>query len=1077
MIPEMLSHYRVLEKIGAGGMGVVYRAHDEQLDRNVALKVLPARMLADEGARRRFRREALALAKLNHPNVGAVYEFGQHDGIDFLVMEFVGGVRVDARIAAGALAEKDVLRLGAQLADGLEAAHAQGIVHRDLKPGNLRLTADGRLKILDFGLAQWKPSEEVNAATITLTKSHEISGTLPYMAPEQLRGHIADHRSDIYSAGVVLYEMIAGKRPFSEVSGPQLIGAILEKVPSPVSSHNNLVSPALESILMKALDKEPDRRYQSAREMRIDMERLSSGVLPVTQQTSANKWWLVVVGVALLAVLATVSVLTRRDRPMPSRPATVPIATNSRRSVAVLGFKNLSGKPDQAWISTALAEMLSTELAAGEGIRMVPGENVAQMKADLSLEEADSFGADTLEKIHKRLGSDLVVLGSYLAMGKEGDGKIRLDFRLQDTMAGETIASVTQTGTEKDLLDLVSQTGATLRQKIGVEGVPDMQASDLRASLPANPEAARLYSEGLARLRVFDPKQARDLLQKAVEADPKHAPSHSALGGAWAALGYDATAQAESKRAVDLSEGLAREERLAIEARYDELSRDWPKAIESYRALWRFFPDNLEYGLHLASVQTTAGQGKDALQTVDELRKLPAPVLDDARIDLAEAKATDSLGDFKRAQAAATRALSKGRDQNSGLIVAQALLTVGMALQHQGQHGQATTAFLEAQQLFTKAGDRQASAVALQNRGGVLYEEGDYDEARKTFEQALAVFREIGAEQNVSLALNRIGNVYYDQGKLIDAKKYYEQTLELNRKLGSKPGLASSLGNLANVLDGLGDLQGALRMQEECLQAFTEVGNKRGMASTLSNLGIVLEELGDLENAKKRFEQAAQMQRENGHRRGEAFAIYGIGDVLMAQDNLVEARKRQEEALNLRQQSGEGGTAAQSLMQLAQLSLEEDHPAEAEKLARQASDEFTKDKATALQATANAILAQALLAQKKTSEAKSVADTAAELSLLTPDRPPRFSAAFAKARVLAANGQSSAALKLVTGAVADAHKFGYVPFELEGILIIGEVEISSGKTAAGKIRLAELEKQARAKGFNLVARKAEKLRS
>src|SRR5215831_8690184 len=218
MIPLKLSHYRVLEKIGAGGMGVVYRAHDEQLDRNVALKVLPARMLADDGARRRFRREALALAKLNHPNVGAVYEFGQHDGVDFLVMEFVGGMRVDARIAAGVLAEKDVLRLGAQLADGLDAAHTQGIVHRDLKPGNLRLTADGRLKILDFGLAQWKPSEEVNAATITLTKSHEISGTLPYMAPEQLRGHVADHRSDIYSAGVVLYEMIAGKRPFSDVS-------------------------------------------------------------------------------------------------------------------------------------------------------------------------------------------------------------------------------------------------------------------------------------------------------------------------------------------------------------------------------------------------------------------------------------------------------------------------------------------------------------------------------------------------------------------------------------------------------------------------------------------------------------------------------------------------------------------------------------------------------------------------------------------------------------------------------------------------------------------------------------------
>src|SRR3954452_18146578 len=239
MVPQTLSHYRVIEKIGAGGMGVVYRAHDEQLDRNVAVKVLPTGTLADESSRRRFRHEALALAKLNHPNIGAVYEFGQQDGIDFIVMELVSGVSLDVRIASGALPEREVLRLGIQLADGLESAHAQGIVHRDLKPGNLRLTSDGRLKILDFGLAHWSQPDELAAVTVTLTKSQEISGTLPYMAPEQLRGQIADQRSDIYSAGAVLYEMSTAKRPFPEVTGPQLIGAILERTPPPASAHNH----------------------------------------------------------------------------------------------------------------------------------------------------------------------------------------------------------------------------------------------------------------------------------------------------------------------------------------------------------------------------------------------------------------------------------------------------------------------------------------------------------------------------------------------------------------------------------------------------------------------------------------------------------------------------------------------------------------------------------------------------------------------------------------------------------------------------------------------------------------------
>ena len=1078
MIPQTLSHYRVLEKIGAGGMGVVYRAHDEQLDRNVALKVLPTGALGDDGARRRFRREALALAKLNHPNVGAVYEFGNQDGVDFLVMELVGGISLDSRIATGALPEKEVLRLGIQLADGLEAAHTQGIVHRDLKPGNLRLTTDGRLKILDFGLAQWMQREDTNALTVTLTKSHEVSGTLPYMAPEQLRGHTADHRSDIYSAGAVLYEMITARRPFPEASGPQLIGAILERPVSPPSTHNHHVSPALEGILIKALDKEPDRRYQSARELRVDLERLSSGVAPVAHSGSAWKWTAIATSVVgLLAILGGLNVGGVRDHFL-RQPLPPPIATvNSRRSVAVLGFKNLSGKPDEAWISTALSEMLTTELAAGEQLRTVPGESVAQMKVDLSLNEADTFGRDTLDKIRKRLGSDLVVMGSYLAMGKDGGGKIRLDFRLQDTTAGETIVSISETGTEEELLDLVSRTGTELRQKLGVGGISETQASDIKASLPANPEAARYYSEGLAKLRVFEALEARDLLQKAVVADPKHAPSHAALAAAWASLGYDAKAQEEAKEAVNLSANLAREQRLSIEGRYDELQRDWAKATEIYRTLWGFFPDNLDYGLRLAAVQIAAGQGKEALGTVETMRKLPAPAADDARVDLTEAKAADSLGDFKRVQTAAAEAVRKGRAQSAGLMVAQARLTEGIAMQHQGQQDQAAAAFAEARQLFTEAGDRQGAAVALQSSGGLLYDKGDYDGARDIYEQALIVFRQIGAEQSVSGALNRIGNSFYDQNSLTEAKSYYEKTLDLDRKIGSKQGIAGSIGNLANVLDGLGDLKGALKMQEEGLQAFTEVGNKRGMASTLSNLAIVLEEIGDLENAKKRFEQAAQMQREASHRRGEAYAIYGIGDVLMAQGNLVEARKQQEEALRIRQEAGEMGTAAQSQAQLAVLSLEEGHPADSEKLARQAAVEFEKDKSTSLQASAYSVLARALLAQKKLPEAQTVSQQAVELAQKDPYRAPRFDATLARARVLAASGKSEEAIKNLNTMLAETRKFGFVSYELESKLALGEIEIGAGKAAAGKARLEVLEKEASAKGFHLIAQKAARLRA
>jgi serine/threonine protein kinase len=233
---------------------LVYRARDERLERDVAVKVLPAGTLADEAARKRFRKEALALSQLNHPNIATVHDFDTQEGVDFLVMEYIPGVTVAEK--PGPLAEKEVLRLGTQLAHGLAAAHEQGVVHRDLKPGNLRVTPDGRLKILDFGLAMLRQPEGEYAATATLTEDHALAGTLPYMAPEQLRGEKADARSDIFAAGAVLYEMASGRRPFPQSHGPPLIDAILNKTPEPPSAVNRRVSLGLETIILKALDKE-----------------------------------------------------------------------------------------------------------------------------------------------------------------------------------------------------------------------------------------------------------------------------------------------------------------------------------------------------------------------------------------------------------------------------------------------------------------------------------------------------------------------------------------------------------------------------------------------------------------------------------------------------------------------------------------------------------------------------------------------------------------------------------------------------------------------------------------------------
>src|SRR5215470_13964671 len=241
-VGQILGHYRILEQIGAGGMGVVYRAHDEQLDRDVALKTLPQLGSLSDAARRQFRREALSLARITDPNVAMAFDFGHDSGIDYLITEFVPGLTLNTKIAGRPLPESEVLNLGRQLASGLESAHREGVIHRDLKPGNIRVTNDEKLKILDFGLAYLLQKEAGAMVTAPLTSTYSDAGTLPYMSPEQIKGVKPDARADVWSAGAVLYEMATGKHPFGELSGTQLIGAILEKEPVAPRALNPKVS-------------------------------------------------------------------------------------------------------------------------------------------------------------------------------------------------------------------------------------------------------------------------------------------------------------------------------------------------------------------------------------------------------------------------------------------------------------------------------------------------------------------------------------------------------------------------------------------------------------------------------------------------------------------------------------------------------------------------------------------------------------------------------------------------------------------------------------------------------------------
>jgi len=1118
IVGRTLGHYLVIEQIGAGGMGMVFRASDQQLERDVAIKVLPPGMLANESARKRFRREALTLAKLNHPNIGTVYEFGSEGGLDFLVMEYVGGVALDSKLGTGPLPQKDVLRLGFQLADGLASAHDHGVIHRDLKPANLRLTHDNRVKILDFGLAQFVQQKTDLSVTASVAES-KVSGTLPYMAPEQLRGEVTDQRSDIWSAGAVLYELATGQRPFASSHPPVVIDGILNQQPELPSTLNPKISPGLEMVILKCLDKDPERRYQSARELKVDLDRLTMPVSqvprtaeiikPVPTRSRAKPAFLIAgaIVLAIAAVFAYIILQRMNLQRGPSQETVVKPIVRRRRTVAVLNFKNSTSRSESAWLSTALPEMLTTELAAGEQLRTITGDQVAQMKMNLSLPDSDTLPARALAQVGRALEADLLVLGSYVDLA---GGRLRVDLHLLDVSSGETLVSVAQTGDENNLFDLVSLTGATLREKCKAGQVNPEEQAAIRAALPSNSEASKLYTEGLAKLRVNDAMSARDFLQKAVAADPNHALAHSALAAAWSLLGYDEKARLSAKNAYDLSASLSREPRLLIEARYREASKEWDNAAESYRTLFGFFPDNLEYGLLLARAQTHGGKGREALATIDSLRKLPSPEGDDARIDLTASETWRTLGDFKQSADLASQAAQKARARNLRMVLARALYQraaalenlndpqgalaaadearriyqsvddkyglastleiTGLVLEDRGDHSGARAKFSEELAIAREVGNRKAEASSVNLMGIVLNEQGDADEARKMYEQALAIFREVSDKNNYAETLLNIAGIMNNNGDLVGATRTYDEALGLFREINDQGGIALSQTALAIVLDEMGDSESARRMLGDSLGKQTDVSSDK-----LIDLGDILRHLGDLPGAKEKYEDALSAATKAGDKSMAAYALAGLGNLELKAANFGQAHKDYQEALETRNQSGEKDTAASTRVAIAELDIEDGHPDRAEGPAREARDWFEKAHKRDDQTNASAILAIALLAEGKNEDALRELRTTASVAAKSQNLSSQLTFARAKARAKLATHDLAAARAIAKDSLATATKSGYLGDQLQFRLLLAEIEAKYPAKVASRSQLEQLQSEAKDKGFELIARQAANL--
>jgi DNA-binding winged helix-turn-helix (wHTH) protein/tetratricopeptide (TPR) repeat protein/TolB-like protein len=758
-----------------------------------------------------------------------------------------------------------------------------------------------------------------------------------------------------------------------------------------------------------------------------------------------------------------------------------PAAVSVRRSVAVLGFRNVTQRSDAAWLSTAFSQMLATELAADGSLRTVPGETVDRVRTDLALGDVDSFARGTLTRIRQNLGADFMVLGSYVVLGDGPDRKVRLDLRTQNAVTGETLVTLSETGTEADLLELVSRTGTRLRAGFGIGAVSADVTAAMRASQPSNAIAARYYAEGLTRLRRWDAAEARDLLLKAIAVEPGYAPAHAALSFTWLLLGDRGEEIAEARRAMELSAGLSREERLVIEGRYRETHGQREQSLEIYRTLVGFFPDNLEYGLGLAGRQVSANKWGDALATLDRLRALPLPASADPRIDLAEAQAARLSSDLDRAQKAGARAVDTAAAQGARLLLAQAKLEQSFLSRHRGESARAMALLQEAGAIFDAIGNRRGAIAVRQGRANALRATGDFAGARKMYEEVADGFRELGSTSAQALALSDLAVMLASQGHLVEAALLREQTLRITREGGHKEQLAGALVWMGHLQFLLGESGAATKAFEEALRLSREVGRKTVTATVLQGWAEFRATQAPPAEAKKLAEEALAGQRAAASVSGPASmvsALMTVASTLLAEGDLGGAKRVLEEAAALPLRPGPGidrATAAGNALVRAEVAFEEGRVQDSLTEARRAAELFRAEGLADEEAFAEAAVGRALLAAKQSHEALQAVGRASAHAQTSDNRLLRLSVVIASTRVGAATQAPVAiadASKSLESVRLEAAKYGFATLGLEARLALGEIEVHAGSVTAGRARLSALEREARARGFGLIARKA-----
>src|ERR1700678_877366 len=902
--------YEILQMLGEGGMGAVYKARDRELDRFVALKLIRRELSSNPAIVARFKQELLLSHQVTHKNVIRIYDLGDSDGIKFITMEFVEGEDLRSLILENTkFSPKDAVEIIQQVCRALEAAHGVGVIHRDLKPQNVMRDKSGRILVMDFGMARTLEGDG-------MTQSGALVGTMEYMSPEQALAKDLDQRSDLFAVGLIFYELLTGRMPYKAESAVASLIKRNQERAIPVTDHDKTIPLLLSNIVSKCLEREPALRYQTATEMLRDLEDWvgNRAAANLNFQPAVEPWgrtihWPLVIGIATVLLLAIVGFLLRG--PLFS-PSTKQAAAAPALSLAVLPFRNASGDPSVDWLGSSLADMLSTDVGQSAHLRTVSPGRLHQILSDLRIAPGTSIDPNTMGRIAQFSNADMLVSGQYAKFG----GQIRIDATLQDLKHDRTVPIKIDAVDEKDIPAAVDRLAAGVRNNLAFSSdiVNELKASSFQPSSRSVP-ALRDYSQGVQFLREGKNLNATKSLEAATQEDPDFALAYSRLADVDSALGYDTEAEQASRKAVDLSQQLPAAEKYFIQATHARMMKDNQKAIEAYENLEKSFPDNSDVEYSLVGLYADNGDfDKARTQFARILQGDPKNIQALWKSGIVEYE----QGNPEQALDPLNKGLSLAVQLDNPEQKALILQALGISYRLMNKPQEAIKSIQDSMEITSKLGMKRLLANRFSEPSQDQIPIGKPDAAMSSYGQALQTLREIGVKKDYGDILINRGVLYQNLGQYDKALQDYKDALQIQRDAGDLNYQAVCLSNIADVYSAKYDTDNALIYYQQSLQLRQKLDQPVYLAETLSALGDVHTAMGEYDQALSIQMNALDVARKSNNTKDSAEASESVGKVLTYEGRLGAAVSAMQDSVNgFRSTNNKSFELAESLNNLA----------------------------------------------------------------------------------------------------------------------------------------------------------------